>query len=93
MLDDYVHLRLGDLISLAFCTRTGETLTHDRWTIRLDDGRVVVTPDLFGGEEIPFAIQAREIEDVSYPSNEALRAAVRSARLVTLEGRAAARRS
>jgi hypothetical protein len=86
LLEDYVHLRLGDLISLAFCTRTSDLLVHDGWSIRLATDRVIVAPDLFDGQDIPFIIEAREIDDVPYRSDRALRDAVHAAKPVTMHG-------
>ena len=86
LLQDYVHLRLGDLISLVFCTRTSDTVVHDGWSIRLESDRVLVTPDLFDGEDVGFTIEAREIAEMPYRGDTALREAVQAARSVTLKG-------
>ncbi len=81
---DYRFLRLGDLASLAFCTRTGETLTYDEWSFRLEGDRLVVSPDPFDGRERPIAVHARAIPDVPFESDTAYRAAWLSAPAVTV---------
>lgn len=85
---DYVHVRLGDLISLTFCNRWSEEQQYGGWVIRLDADRVRVrvTPDAFDGREVPFAVRARTVPDVSFGSDEALREALRSAPPTLLHG-------
>lgn len=82
---DYVYLRLGDLLSLAFCTRAAAPESLGPWTIRLDGGRLHVTPNPFV-MDVSFAIEAREIADVPYPTDDALRAAVAAAPSRALTG-------
>jgi Protein of unknown function (DUF3891) len=82
---DYVYLRLGDLVSLTFCTGTVTPASLGPWTIRLAGAQVHVTPNPFA-IDLPFAIEAREIPDVPYPSDEALRAAIAGGRSRALEG-------
>ena len=82
---DYVYLRLGDLVSLTFCTATATPASLGPWTIRLVGTRVHVTPNPFA-IELPFAIEAREIPDVPYPTDEALRAAIAASRSRALNG-------
>lgn len=82
---DYVYVRLGDLISLAFCTRATAAESLGPWTIRLDGAHLHVTPSPFV-LDVTFAVAAREIPDVPYPTDEALRAAVAAAPSRALEG-------
>ena len=89
LLADYAFLRLGDLISLAFCNLATEPLRHDEWTVRLAGARVVVTPDAFGGAVIPFEIQAREVHGAPFRSDAGLRAAFEYAPTTTLRGEVA----
>jgi Protein of unknown function (DUF3891) len=65
LLNDYVFLRIGDLASLMFCT--GVTMAGEfGYSARLEDGeQLVITPDPFGGADIPLSIDAREIEGYS----------------------------
>ncbi|MEP7118076.1 MAG: DUF3891 family protein, partial [Acidobacteriota bacterium] len=83
---DYVYVRLGDLLSLAFCTRAAEPASIGPWTIRLEIEQLHVTPNPFV-LDLPFAVEAREIPDVPYASDEALRTAVDAGHSRALEGR------
>ena len=82
---DYVYLRLGDMLSLAFCTYAREPVSLGPWTIRLDGARLHVTPNPFV-LDVTFAVEAREIPDVPYRTNEALAAAIGAGRSRALEG-------
>ena len=82
---DYVYVRLGDLLSLAFCTAAREPSTLGPWTIRLDGSRLHVDPNPFI-LDVTFAIEAREIPDVPYGTDAALRAALAAAPSRALEG-------
>jgi len=82
---DYVYVRLGDLLSLAFCTRATEPQSLGPWTLRLDGARLHVSPNPFV-MDVTFAIEAREIPDVPYRTNEALAAAIAAGRSRALEG-------
>jgi hypothetical protein len=44
LVDDYPFVRLGDLISLAFCTGHTDAQRFDEWTIQLSGTRVAVAP-------------------------------------------------
>ena len=64
MLQDYVFLRMGDLISLTFCnawTAEQKDDTGSGYACRLEGDRVIVTPDPFAGAEIAIAVQARDL--------------------------------
>ena len=86
LLSDYVFVRLADLISLSFCMGATDELRFDRWAVQLSGIRVVVTPDAFGGSDIPIEIRMREIPDKRYDSDAALRLAVSEAGSMTLRG-------
>lgn len=102
---DYVFLRLGDLISLTFCTGwTGEQI-FDEWTVNCTAGCVVVTsqapnsrdvssaaPDVFDGATIPIELSIREIRQQVFRSDAELREALNSARAATLRGEVVGRR-
>jgi hypothetical protein len=83
---DYRFVRLADLTSLAFCTGWDGEQHFGEWTVRLSGTRVM-TPDVFGGVEIPIAITATDIPNQPYRSAIALRDAIRRAPAVTLHGR------
>lgn len=83
---DYVFVRIGDLISLIFCNRWDEPQSYDRWSFQRDGDRVLVSPDAFGGREVPIAVRAREIPARHYKSNDDLQKTVRQSPFVTLSG-------
>jgi hypothetical protein len=86
LLSDYVFVRLADLISLSFCMGTNDELRFDHWAVRQSDNCVVVTPDAFGGAEIPIEIRMMEIRDERFDSDAALRLALSEAVSTTLRG-------
>jgi hypothetical protein len=88
LIEDYAFVRLGDLISLAFCTGWSDEHRFDDVTVGLAGTRVVVAPDLFG-KVIPIEITARSIPNVRYGSASDLAAAFDTAALVTLRGEVA----
>jgi Protein of unknown function (DUF3891) len=86
LLIDYVFVRLADLVSLTFCTGWTDEQRFAEWTVQRFDARVVVTPDAFGGREIPIEISASEIRNQPFWSDAELRAVVREANVTTIEG-------
>lgn len=86
---DYAFVRLGDLISLAFCTGSNERAAFGGWSLALDGERVLITPGIFGGATIPIEIEARAIPDRPWPDDAALRGAVAAARPLTIRGEVA----
>jgi hypothetical protein len=85
LLHDYEFVRLADLTSLAFCTGwTGEQRFGD-WTVRLSGTRVL-TPDVFGGAEIPIEVAAKELQHTRFASDSHLRDALHDAQIVVLRG-------
>jgi hypothetical protein len=93
LMADYAFVRLGDLISLAFCTGSTDEQRFGDWTVQLSGTRVVVTPDAFGGTAIPFEIAAREIGCRTFRSDTELRDALSNANTTTLRGDVAGSRS
>ena len=86
--DDYVFVRLGDLVSLLFCTGWSEQHEVGAWSVSLTGSRVVVTPDPFAGVAIPLEVEARVIARVPFTSNAALRESVAVAPQRLLRGEA-----
>ena len=86
LLVDYPYVRLGDLISLVFCTGWTDEHRIAGWSVRRTGDRVVVTPGAFGGRPVPVEIPAAEIRCLTFQSDADLRAALTSARTVTLRG-------
>jgi len=92
LVSDYAFLRIGDLISLAFCTGWTDEQRFGDWAVQLFGTRVVVTPDVFGGAEIPIEITAREIRNQPFRSDAELRDALNDANTTMLRGDVAGRR-
>lgn len=88
---DYLFVRLGDLISLAFCTGWTDQQRFGEWAVQRFDSTVVVSPDLFGGRTIPFEITARELPNRPFTSDADLRDALRAAKLTILRGQVGTR--
>jgi hypothetical protein len=86
LLPDYAFVRLADLISLAFCTGWTDEHRFGEWAVQRSGSRVVVTPDAFGGVEIPIDISAREVPDQPFRSDEELRDALKTAKTISLRG-------
>lgn len=83
---DYAFVRLGDLISLAFCAGWTDAQRFGEWTVQRFDSRVAVTPDAFAGTTIPFEITARELPDRPFTSDADLRDALGAAKATFLRG-------
>ena len=83
---DYLFLRVGDLISLAFCNAWTETQHHEEYTIAPSAKDVSITPDPFGGARIPMSIRARELPNRRYRDNDDAREAWNAAPEITLHG-------
>ena len=86
---DYPFVRLGDLISLMFCTGWTDPQSFGRWTVERFGARVGVTPDPFAGVTIPVAVRALEIRRGPFESNDALRQALDEGLKITLRGEVA----
>jgi hypothetical protein len=85
---DYPLVRLADLISLTFCTGWTDEQRFAQWTVLRLGSRIIVTPDAFGGATVPFAIDAREMRNLEFEADAALREALGGADTVTLRGEA-----
>jgi uncharacterized protein DUF3891 len=85
---DYAFVRLGDLLSLTFCTGWHDEQAYDRWRVRLvDDMAVTVTPFELDASQLAIEVSAREIPAERFASHEEFQSALSSARSVTLRGR------
>jgi hypothetical protein len=82
---DYVFVRLGDLISLAFCTGNAALPAPGGWRVESGGYTVVVSPDGFDGP-VPLEVEARALSARRFGSNGALRAAIAAAPAVLLRG-------
>jgi hypothetical protein len=83
---DYAFVRLGDLVSLAFCTGWRDTHRHGGVTVAFDGADVRVTPDPFSGAQVPLAVTARELPNRPYDGAADAAAVFRAARTVELRG-------
>ena len=71
LLHDYRFLRLGDLLSLTFCNGWPEPQADAfGYRIRFDGARLTVSPDPFGGDEVPLEIGARTLPNRRYHSTD-----------------------
>jgi Protein of unknown function (DUF3891) len=86
---DYAFVRLGDLISLTFCTGWTDEQPYADWRVLRSGARVIVTPDPFDGATIPFEIAARRIRSRPFRDDAELRSALADATLTTLRGEVA----
>jgi len=86
LVGDYAFVRLGDLISLTFCTEGMELSQFGDWRVRRANDGVLVEPDPFGGAVVSIEIAARELPARAYPSDAALHEALRSAPSRVLRG-------
>ena len=87
LLADYQFVRIGDLISLAFCN--GWTDVEDDGfgrTVRFDRSRVAVTPNPFGGNAVPIEVTGREMPAGRFASDAEARRAFAAAPSKTLHG-------
>jgi hypothetical protein len=89
LVSDYHFVRLGDLISLTFCTGWSDEQRYRQWAVRRSGARVVVTPDAFGGAVIPIEIEAREIRRKAFRSDAELREVLANATVTMLHGEVA----
>jgi hypothetical protein len=85
---DYVFLRIGDLASLTFCNEWTDEQQFDRYAVRLEGSRLVISPDPYDGGALSFEVTARELPRRSYGSDADARAAFLAGRTIRLAGQA-----
>lgn len=68
---DYLFLRAGDLVSLAFCNGWTDEQRIGRYRIRLHGTRIVVAPDPFEGADVPLSVTARRLPARRYTDDSA----------------------
>jgi len=75
LLEDYRFVRVADLMSLTFCHGWRDVQEDGfGFSMRCDDGVLIVTPDPFGGKAVPIEITGVEIANNVFASaEEALR--------------------
>jgi hypothetical protein len=89
LLADYHYVRLGDLLSLAFCTTTMDDLRYQHWRVRVKDDRVVVSPSALDVPELAIEVRAVELPDRRFDSRQDLRDAIARAPREILAGEVA----
>jgi hypothetical protein len=90
--DDYVFVRMADLLSLQFCDDWREPQRFGDFESRWDGTRLTVTPDPFDGATIPMTVPARRLPKARFDAETAA-AAFAEAPVITLGGSAAGSRS
>jgi hypothetical protein len=66
LLGDYLFLRIGDLISLVFCTQVLMQAPEFGYTLGWDGDRVTVTPDPFGGADVTMRVEGHELDGYTF---------------------------
>jgi Protein of unknown function (DUF3891) len=84
---DYAFVRLGDLISLTFCTGWRKEQSYDHWRVSLvTNTQVRVTPHDLDVDELAIDAPARELRGQPFRSAAEFHAALSNAATVTLRG-------
>jgi hypothetical protein len=83
---DYDFVRLGDLMSLAFCSAWTDRHEHARCALSGDGTHYRIEPDPFGGERVPIEIRARRLPNRPYRDSADAAAAWEIAERVTIAG-------
>jgi hypothetical protein len=86
LMRDYVFVRLGDLVSLAFCAEWNDAPAEGGYTVRNDGRHVVIAPDPFAGQTIPIEIIATVLPDRRFSSTSDVQTAMASAPKRVLTG-------
>ena len=86
---DYGFVRLGDLLSLAFCTGWTDELRFGHWRVIASGTDVRVSPDPFGGAVVAIAVRARAVHRGPYRTDAELHAELARVRPTVLQGTAA----
>ena len=88
ILEDYQFVRLGDLLSLLFCTETSAPVDYAGYRLSYGGRTLTVSPDPFGGASVPFSVPGRRVQRRPYESAADFRAAVAAAPVEILDGTA-----
>lgn len=88
---DYVYLRLGDLISLCFCTARPDEQRIGDWSVQWTDPVVLVSPDPFRGREIQMDVTANRVRLERVGSASELAAEINRGEAVVVSGTVKAR--
>jgi uncharacterized protein DUF3891 len=83
---DYFFVRMADLMSLAFCDGWREPQSEDSYEVRWNGTRLTITPDPFGGQEVPLSVAARQLPARPFSGASDAFGALEHAPLVTVTG-------
>lgn len=82
----YQVVFMGDLLSLIFCCGWTRPFDKAGYHLELRDERLTVSPDPFGGTEVPLSIRSRAIPVRRYSSDDELRDAIATAEIFEIHG-------
>ena len=85
---DYFFVRVADLMSLVFCTKSTEPQSIEDHVIRLAGDTLIVTPDPFAGATVPIEVPAHRLQATTFASPEEAARAFDEAARVTITGTA-----
>jgi hypothetical protein len=85
---DYGFLRVGDLLSLTFCSGWTGLQRDESCEAVLDTSHLLVQPDPFGGRAVPLAVSARRLPNRRYVDRRDAAEAFAAAPLVPITGTA-----
>jgi len=83
---DYWFLRMADLLSLAFCNDWTEPMQFGAYRFQVEGRSLTVSPDPFGGREIPVHVTGRRVPGERYDSGHEVARALASAPVVAITG-------
>jgi hypothetical protein len=87
LLHDYAFIRLGDLLSLAFCNAWTNAQTDEfGYTAQLEGTTLTVTPDPLNKQSVPLEITVRELPNHTFSSPSEASAAFESATSGVIRG-------
>lgn len=86
LIADYTYVRLGDLLSLVFCTGWTEPQRFERWTVTRTGACVALTPDLFDRDAVPLDVPARVVMNRPFRDDQDLRETLSRAEVISLVG-------
>jgi hypothetical protein len=86
LLADYHFVRLGDLISLMFCTGWHESQRHDDWIVSRKDDVVSVSPGVFDSASVAVAVPTKRLPLIPYRTDVELHTALAAAPRGVIQG-------
>jgi hypothetical protein len=83
---DYFFIRMGDLLSLTFCSGWIDPQRDGPYEALLDGARLTVGPDPFAGTSVPLAVSARCLPNRPFAGDRDAAEAFAAAPVVSLTG-------